>query len=61
MVEIAPDDKEKFEKMMAGITVAEIGRVTDGEIFEVYGRGGNKVMSAAIAELKEAWQKPLRW
>ena len=61
LVEIAPDDKEKFEKMMAGITVAEIGRLTDGEIFEVYGRGGNKVMSAATAELKEAWQKPLSW
>jgi phosphoribosylformylglycinamidine synthase len=61
LVEVAPADKEKFEKMMAGITAAEIGRVTEAETFEVYGRDGNKVLSAAVTELKEAWQKPLRW
>jgi phosphoribosylformylglycinamidine (FGAM) synthase-like enzyme len=61
LVEVAPVDKERFEKLMAGITVAEIGRVTREKIFEVFGRDGGKVLSAATPELKEAWQKSLRW
>jgi hypothetical protein len=28
---------------------------------EVHDRHGKIVLSAPIAELKEAWQKPLRW
>jgi len=28
---------------------------------EVHGRNGRIILNADIAELKEAWQKPLRW
>jgi hypothetical protein len=28
---------------------------------EIYGRDGKRVVSVSIGELKEAWQKPLRW
>ena len=46
---------------MAHVSFAEIGRVTaDGQI-EIYGLSGDPVLSAGIDELKEAWQKPLRW
>jgi len=61
LAEVAPVDRETFEKMMSGVDFAEIGQVTDGDRFEVYGRNGNMVLNAALAELKEAWQKPLRW
>jgi len=61
LTEVAPVDRETFEKMMSGVDFAEIGQVTDGDRFEVYGRNGNMVLNAALAELKEAWQKPLRW
>jgi phosphoribosylformylglycinamidine (FGAM) synthase-like enzyme len=61
LAEVAPQDKQKFEKTMFGVAFAEIGRVTDNQKFEVYGRGGKPVLNANIAELKEAWQKPLRW
>jgi len=61
LVEVAPADKEEFEKMMSGVAFAEIGRVTDNSKFEVLGRSGKAVLNANIAELKEAWQKPLRW
>ena len=60
LVEVAPEDKTRFEKMLAGVDFAEIGRVTDNENFEVYGRNGS-VLVATLAELKESWQKPLRW
>jgi len=61
LAEIAPEHKDEFEKMMYGVAFAEIGRVTDNNKFEVYGRNGGVVLGADIAELKEAWQKPLRW
>jgi phosphoribosylformylglycinamidine synthase len=61
LAEVAPEKKKDFEKAMAGVDFAEIGNVTDNKKFEVYGRRGKQVLSAPITELKEAWQKPLRW
>ncbi|MFH1646294.1 MAG: phosphoribosylformylglycinamidine synthase subunit PurL [Chloroflexota bacterium] len=61
LVEVSPESKKDFEKAMSGTAFAEIGRVTDGDAFEVYGRDGKKILQATISELKEAWQKPLRW
>ena len=46
---------------MSGVDFAEIGRLTADEKFEVYGLDGSSVLTATLAELKEAWQKPLRW
>jgi len=61
LVEVAPDDSQRFEQAMAGVEFAAIGQVTKSDRFEVYGIDGEKVVSAPLAELKEAWQKPLRW
>ena len=61
LVEVAPKDKKDFESALAGIDTAEIGRVMNDKKLEVRGGNGKIVLSADIAELKEAWQKPLRW
>jgi len=61
LVEVAPKDRHQFENMLAGEDFAAIGRVRNNERFEVYGLSGERVLSAPLAELKEAWQKPLRW
>ena len=61
LAEVAPEDKAKFERAMAGNDFAQIGQVTNRKNFEMYGRRGAKILSADIAGLKEAWQKPLRW
>jgi len=61
LVEVAPKHKAKFENMLTGVDFAAIGRVTNKQRLEVYGLTGKKVLSAPLAELKEAWQKPLRW
>jgi phosphoribosylformylglycinamidine synthase II len=61
LVEVAPEDSQRFEQAMKGVTFAAIGQVTKGDKFEVYGIDGEKVVSTPLAELKEAWQKPLRW
>jgi phosphoribosylformylglycinamidine synthase len=61
LVEVAPKDRHQFEGMMAGVDFAAIGQVTSKEKLEVYGLNEGMVLSALIAELKEAWQRPLRW
>ncbi|MFC1931807.1 phosphoribosylformylglycinamidine synthase subunit PurL [Chloroflexota bacterium] len=61
LVEVAPGDKADFEKMMSGTGFAAVGQINDSDMLEVYGTKGKKNVSIPIVELKEAWQKPLRW
>ncbi|MGD0781042.1 MAG: phosphoribosylformylglycinamidine synthase subunit PurL [Dehalococcoidales bacterium] len=61
LVEVVPKDKQLFEKVLSGLDFAEIGRVTKDKKLEVIGRNGRAILTASIGELKEAWQKPLRW
>jgi len=61
LVEVAPESKDEFEKSMNGISLAHIGQVNNSEVLEIYGLGGKKIVVATLGELKEAWQRPLRW
>jgi phosphoribosylformylglycinamidine (FGAM) synthase-like enzyme len=61
LVEVAPEDRENFEKAMGDSVCAHIGEFNRSDRLEVYGLDGEKVLSATLSELKEAWQKPLRW
>jgi len=61
LVEVAPENQAEFEKVMAGISLANVGQVTDSEVLEIYGVDGRKILAASLSELKEAWQKPIRW
>jgi phosphoribosylformylglycinamidine synthase len=61
LVEVSSKNKKDFEKVMSGVAFAEVGRVMKDQKFEVYGSKGGIVLSADIADLKEAWQSPLRW
>jgi phosphoribosylformylglycinamidine synthase len=61
LVEIAAKDKEAFESALKGNALAAIGRVTKDKKLEITGRDGKIIVKAGINELKEAWQKPLRW
>jgi len=61
LIEVAPEDKQRFEGMMSGADFAAIGEVTDKGELEVYGLNGQLLLSALVGELKEAWQRPLRW
>jgi len=61
LVEVAPEHEAKFRKIMAGVTMAQIGHVNEDEALEVYGLTEDRILWAPIAGLKEAWQKPLRW
>jgi len=61
LVEVAPENKNEFEEIMSGTSFADIGQVTDSEVLEIYGMTESKVVAASLGELKESWQRPLRW
>jgi phosphoribosylformylglycinamidine synthase len=61
LVEVAPENKDEFEKTMGDTSLAAIGEVTDAEVLEIYGVDGRKIVGASLDELKETWQRPLRW
>lgn len=61
MVEVAPEHQREFEEVMVGVDFGLVGKVTGDRKFLVYGLNGSLVVSADVDDLKEAWQRPLRW
>ena len=61
LVEVAPENKDEFERIMGGISFAAIGQVTDSEVLEIYGLNGSRIVARSLDDLKEAWQSPIRW
>jgi phosphoribosylformylglycinamidine (FGAM) synthase-like enzyme/phosphoribosylformylglycinamidine (FGAM) synthase PurS component len=59
LCEVTPDKAPEFEKAMSGIPHAKIGEVIAEPTLEI--AFDQPVIKANIAELKESWQKPLRW
>lgn len=60
VVTVAPGKVRRFEEMMKGNVFADVGEVTARQDFSAMD-GEKVVLSAGIDELKEAWQKTLRW
>jgi phosphoribosylformylglycinamidine synthase len=61
VVTIHPKDKSKFEKIMAGNVISEIGFVSGDGLFQVTGLSGKLIIREKGGKLKEAWQKPLNF
>ena len=61
LVEVAPENRDEFEEIMKGTSLAAIGQVTDTEVLEVHSPDERQVLAKSLGELKEAWQKPIRW
>ncbi len=60
VVTVMPGKVKRFEEIMKGNVLADTGAVTAQQDFTVMD-GEKVVLSAGIDELKEAWQKTLRW
>jgi len=61
LVEVAPEHQAEFEATLSGAPFGRIGQVADNNAVAVSGLSGQRVVAAAIGDLKEAWQRPLRW
>lgn len=61
LLEVRGRDIDHFEERMAGVLIAHVGELVPGKNFVVQGTKGKRVIELALAEMKEAWQEPLRW
>jgi phosphoribosylformylglycinamidine synthase len=60
VVTVRPEDAAAFEAAMSGSACCRLGEVTTAPNLVITGQGGAKI-DVPLAELKEAWQRPLRW
>ncbi|MBQ9455523.1 MAG: phosphoribosylformylglycinamidine synthase, partial [Thermoguttaceae bacterium] len=59
LVEVRPENEAAFQAALEGVACAKIGTVNDGTKMTVKGLTGAAVIDAELAELKNAWLKPL--
>jgi len=58
IVTIAPENKERFEKILHLSPHACVGRITREKELVINGLPKGEIIRISIGELKEAWQKP---
>ncbi|TBR15660.1 phosphoribosylformylglycinamidine synthase subunit PurL [bacterium] len=61
IVEVDKKNQKKFEELLKGVNFGLIGCVSKDKSFKIYGLDGKVCINSDVADLKEAWQKPLRW
>ncbi|MDO8885611.1 phosphoribosylformylglycinamidine synthase subunit PurL [Candidatus Oleimmundimicrobium sp.] len=61
IVTVSPNKKADFERILKGNVFAQIGKVRADDNFKVIGKDKKFVINVNIYDLKEVWQKPLRW
>jgi phosphoribosylformylglycinamidine synthase len=61
VVTIDPAKKRAFEEFLGDAVYREIGLITEGEIFRVIGLQNKTIIEVNIFDLKETWQKPLKF
>jgi phosphoribosylformylglycinamidine synthase len=60
VIEVEPEHIAAFQDRLAGVPCCEIGKCVSGDRLQMMDASGQVLIDAALAELKEAWQAPLR-
>ncbi len=55
IVEVRPEDSDKFREALAGVPHECVG-VIGGEVLRVNGRSGQPILEANLAEIEQAWR-----
>jgi phosphoribosylformylglycinamidine synthase II len=61
LIEVAAGQVAAVQECLAGLSAARIGQTTKEPRLRIAGASGEWLVWAQLADLKEAWQKPLRW
>ncbi len=61
LLEVPPGRAAELRGLFAGLPLAGVGVTVPEQRLRIAGRNGEWLVWAKLAELKEAWQKPLRW
>lgn len=60
VVEVPAGQARAFEECLDGVPVTRIGQTCKEQRLRIAGAGGEWIVWSQLADLKEAWQKPLR-
>jgi phosphoribosylformylglycinamidine synthase len=60
LVTVRPEHRDRFEALFAGEPCACLGTVTAADELRILGLNGEILVRSSLADLKEAWQSPLR-
>ncbi|MFO0936260.1 MAG: phosphoribosylformylglycinamidine synthase subunit PurL [Gemmataceae bacterium] len=61
VVEVTPENEAALHERFAGLPLIKLGTTVAEPRLRIAGTNGEWVIWAKLSELKEAWQKPLRW
>jgi phosphoribosylformylglycinamidine synthase len=61
LVEATPANAAALETRLAGVPCKQIGQTCKEQRLRIAGADGQWIIEAQLTDLKEAWQKPLRW
>jgi phosphoribosylformylglycinamidine synthase II len=61
MVEVKPEKEASFRELFAGLPLVKLGITVADPRLRIAGSNGEWLIWVKLSELKEAWQKPLRW
>jgi phosphoribosylformylglycinamidine (FGAM) synthase-like enzyme len=61
LLEVPPEEVAQLEAYFSGLPLWRIGHTSAVKQFRVVGQNGHTIIQAPLADLKESWQKPLRW
>ncbi len=61
IVEVEPEKFNAFAKLMLGAAFGQIGKVIEDKNIIIKDSLGKTIVDVAINNLKNAWQKPLKW
>jgi phosphoribosylformylglycinamidine synthase len=60
-VEVAPEHAADLERLFEGLPLLKLGQTCAEKRLRIAGADGQWVVWATLDDLREAWQKPLRW
>jgi phosphoribosylformylglycinamidine synthase len=61
IMEVRPGDVAALRAVFAGLPLAKVGTTVKEPRLRIAGENGEWLLWSKLDELKEAWQKPLRW
>jgi phosphoribosylformylglycinamidine synthase II len=61
LLEVAPTNAAALRELFSGLALAQIGTTVKEQRLRIAGADGEWVIWSSLADLKKAWQKPLRW
>jgi phosphoribosylformylglycinamidine synthase len=61
VIEVEPEKADELTACFVGLPLTKIGTTTADQRLRIAGSNGEWLVWAKLSDLKEAWQKPLRW